>query len=287
MRSRRFFLRSLLAVAFVASAAALSAAPKASGEPKSPNSLKVLVIGNSFSVCVIDEFPQIAKQMGVKLDLGSLSIGGTTLSDHWNLLEEATNATVVAYRFDRFTDGRKVVLGQRANPLKVIKSTKWDVVTIQQSSYSSMGKDSFHPEGDKLVAALRKLLPKAKIYVQETWSYPSWDDRYKDFGFDSKEMYEKVRDAYAEFARDHELGLIAVGTAAQRVPERDRLFTQPDYHFNKEGRYLQGLVWTATLFGIDLEKRHKSPAWLGEKRGRELREAAAGAALVSKQFKAK
>ena len=29
--------------------------------------------------------------------------------------------------------------------------------------------------------------------MQETWSYPPWDKRLKDFGFDQKEMYRGIK----------------------------------------------------------------------------------------------
>ena len=42
--------------------------------PRSPDGLKVLMIGNSFSICNLREMPQVAKSMGKKLDLASLYI---------------------------------------------------------------------------------------------------------------------------------------------------------------------------------------------------------------------
>ena len=45
--------------------------------------LKVLMIGNSFSICLLQQFPQVAKSMDVQLDLCSMFIGGCSFERHW------------------------------------------------------------------------------------------------------------------------------------------------------------------------------------------------------------
>ena len=72
--------------------------------------LKVLMIGNSFSICNLKQMPQVAKSMGLKLDLASLYIGGCSLERHWNNVVASANAAFKPYRFDRTTDGRKVAV---------------------------------------------------------------------------------------------------------------------------------------------------------------------------------
>ena len=44
---------------------------------------KVLMIGNSFSICCLQHLPQVAADRGVDLDLASLYIGGCSLQRHW------------------------------------------------------------------------------------------------------------------------------------------------------------------------------------------------------------
>ena len=46
--------------------------------------VKVLTIGNSFSICLLKQLPQCAASMpDCKLDLCSLFIGGCSLERHW------------------------------------------------------------------------------------------------------------------------------------------------------------------------------------------------------------
>ena len=241
--------------------------------------LKVLMIGNSFSICCLCQTPQIAQAYNRKLDMASLYIGGCSLERHWQNVEVAqTNATIKPYRFDRIAEGKRLVERGAANIPDALTMDNWDVVTLQQCSHKSWDKASYHPWGDNLVKTIRELAPQAEIVVQETWSYPPWDGRLKKFGFDQVDMYAKLHDAYAEFAKTYGFRVIPTGTAAEFCPERNRLFTAHDFHFNKtEGDYLQGLVWVGSLYGLD-ETLTKAcvyrPEGMSPERANELRLAA-------------
>ena len=256
----------------VAAVAAVSFGFAEEGRDAKP--LKVLMIGNSFSICNLKEMPNVATSMGLKLDLASLFIGGCSLKRHWGNVEAAsTNAAFRPYRFDRITDGRRVVEKGAANIPDALVLDRWDVVTLQQASHFSWQPETFEPFGGSLVAKIRELAPQAKIVVQETWSYPPWDKRLKKFGFDQAEMYKRLHSAYAGFAGKYGFDVIPVGTAAEFVVNRNSLFTQPDFHFNKEGVYLQGLAFTAKLFGVDVGKCQYKPAWMDAARAEEIKAA--------------
>ncbi len=257
-----------------------------------PDKLKVLMIGNSFSVCNIRQMPQIAGSMRLKLNIASLYIGGCSLERHWtNVVKGAADKTftpyLVTWNYSSLKDQSKVpffnILSTRLNHRKhneyyanvpeMLAADDWDIVTIQQASHFSWDLKTYHPFGDNLITEIRRRAPRAKIMVQETWSYPPWDKRLKKFGFNQADMYKKLHAAYAAFAAKHQVELIPVGTAAEFCPDRNRLFTKPDFHFNREGEYLQGLVWTAKLFGVDVTGCTYRPDWLDAPRARELQRA--------------
>ena len=255
-------------------AAAVAVGGCLSTKTDEPGTVKVLMIGNSFSIYNLREMPNVAAAMGKKLDLASLYIGGCSLQRHWSNVEAAaTNAAFRPYRFDRRIDGVAVVERGKANIPEALVLDKWDVVTVQQASHFSWQPDTFEPFGGSLVAKIRELAPQAKIFVQETWSYPPWDKRLKKFGFDQAEMYRRLHAAYASFAGRYGLDVIPVGTAAEFVPNRNALFTAPDFHFNREGVYLQGLAFTARLFGVDVRKCPYRPVWMSESRAAEIKSA--------------
>ena len=242
------------------------------GEEEKP--LKVLMIGNSFSICNLREMPNVASAMGKRLDLASLYIGGCSLERHWNnVVAASTNAAFRPYGFDRVVDGKKAVEKGKANIPDAHALDKWDVVTVQQASHFSWRPETYEPFGSSLVAKIRELAPQAKIVVQETWSYPPWDKRLKKFGFDQAEMYRRLHAAYAGFAGKYGFDVIPVGTAAEIVPDRNSLFKEPDFHFGREGVYLQGLAFTAKLFGVDVRKCPYRPDWMPEERAEAIKAA--------------
>ena len=60
----------------LAAVAAVSLAFAAQGEKQSDRPLKVLMIGNSFSICNLRQMPQVAEPVGKRLDVASLWVGG-------------------------------------------------------------------------------------------------------------------------------------------------------------------------------------------------------------------
>ena len=89
--------------------------------------------------------------------------------------------------------------------------------------------------------------------------------------------FAKIADAIS-LAGKYGLDVIPVGTAAERCPDRNSLFTKPDFHFNHgEGEYLQALVWQAALFGTDVTKLAYRPKSLSEEKAALMRRCAMAA----------
>ena len=255
---------------------------------------KVLMIGNSFSICLLKHLPQVAADRGVELDLASLYIGGCSLKRHWENVEKDGDEDFKPYlfgrnRFGKFTQGK-------ANVCEALRMAKWDVVTIQQASHESWQADTYHPYGDKLIAKVRELAPQAKIYVQETWSYTPWDKRLAKWGIDQNEMYAKLHEAYGTFAKEKGLSVIPFGTAVQewrrRLPvkyaensfggdvvggggqdERDHFKRDVNgnwvpncdvFHLGRRGEFFQALVWAKRLFGVDLGELGYRPDFVSD-----------------------
>lgn len=255
---------------------------------------KVLMIGNSFSICVLRHLPTVAEKGDVQLDLASLYIGGCSLARHWENAKRDGDADCRPYRYDRIVNGKRVVDGAKRNVCEVLRQDKWDIVTLQQASHDSWRPDTYHPAGDEMVALVRRLAPQAKIYVQETWSYTPWDKRLKKWGIDQDEMYAQLHAAYAGFAKGHGLSVIPFGTAVQswrrQLPvkysensfggdvvgggnqePRDQFKRNAKnewvpacdvFHLGRKGEYFQALVWAKTLLGVNPEKVDYVPAFV-------------------------
>ena len=203
--------------------AALVAACVATSPALSAKQLKVLAIGNSFSVCVLKEMPQCAAAAGETLDIASLYIGGCPLDRHWSNVEKAGDPEFKPYGFSYnyasvkdAKDAPVAKLGGRTNIPQALVADRWDVVTIQQASPKSPFYDTYQPYADNLIAKIRELAPQAEIVIQETWSYtPYATALLKKWSMTPETMYEAIKASYGKLAAKHNLRTIPTGDAVQ------------------------------------------------------------------------
>ena len=261
-------LASVAAVTFTAAFAGCETTPE-------QKPLRVLMIGNSFSISCMRHMPNVAKSLGLKLDITSMYIGGCSLQRHANnIIDNALDFR--PYSISRNWCGKdyfkecidntgKSLYGTgfenltRSNIPQMLKAGDWDIVTIQQASGSSWKPETYRPCGDLVVDTIRKLAPKAEIVVQETWSYAVGEKRLKKWGISQEEMYEKLHSAYRDFAAAYGFRRIPMGTAVQewrkRLPvkgSKGDVIGKDKYHLSKEGEYFQALLWTGYLFNVDV-----------------------------------
>ena len=182
--------------------------------------LKVLMVGNSFSLSVLTYLPKIAEASGKKLKLGEAMIGSCTIWRHYGEYGKTEkDPSHRPYWTNLKLPGRpegKVSLQD------LLTADRWDIVTIQQASHESWG-ETF--EGaPKLIALIRKHQPQAEIVIQQTWSYRSDDSRVmppdSEWGFDQNTMYEKLTANYLALAKSIHARVIPTGLAVQIAREK-------------------------------------------------------------------
>ena len=305
--------RGMMALAATLAAAALVAvAGCRTPEEKSveDETVKVLMIGNSFSISCLTYLPKVAADCGVKLDLCSLYIGGCPIERHVTNarkeLAEDTKGEKGAYLYGRVKRNGPWQTIKNARLTDTLKAAKWDIVTIQQASHLSWQPASYEPWGDELVKTVRELAPQAKVVVHETWSYTPFDKRLKKWKISADEMYAKLAAAYRGFAEKRGFDVIPMGDAVQawrqRLPVKytDRSFggdvvgggrQKPEdqfkrnadmtwscnsdpFHLNAKGEYLQALVWAAKLLDADLGALTSHPACVTDDEAKLMREIA-------------
>lgn len=281
--------------------------------PPAHRPLKVLVVGNSFSISATHHLPAVAADLGCALDLCSLYIGGCSLARHMKNVRAAGDPAFAPYVVDwyrvaRTEKGAFAVSGgrrQNANLPQMLASNRWDIVTIQQVSGESWRRESYHPDGDDLVRTIRRLAPGAEIVVQQTWSYTPWDCRLAKWKLTPETMYEKLADAYAAFAKGYSFRLIPMGAAVQawraalpvtytensfggdvvggRGKSPERQFKRKDgkwvpdsdcFHLNDSGNYFQALVWAAFLFDADVTRCGYRPDFVSPDRAQLMKKVA-------------
>jgi len=178
--------------------------------------MKVLMIGNSFSICVGKNLPAIVRAEGKhRLRLTSAYIGGCSLQTHAEHLAAAEKDRAFApYRISVWDSGdlRKHA-SLPGNVLNVLKENTFDVVTLQQASPASWDCGTYFPWAETVIKYVRKFNPGAKIMIQQTWSYRADSPRLAEWGFDNDEMFRRIVKAYDAFAARTGFGLIPTGRA--------------------------------------------------------------------------
>ena len=227
--------------------------------PETPNetkTLKVLAIGNSFSVDAMEYLWDICDSAGYNdVTLGNLYIGGCSLDTHWSNMQ--SNASAYDYYFNDLGFWNK---SQRSIRY-ALESQDWDIITIQQVS-----QDSGRPETFKNLQNIldyinqHKKNPDAKIYWHMTWAYQtgSTHSGFANYSKDQIKMYNAITSAAQNILKDYSDidGIIPSGTAIQNLRTSyigDKL-TRDGYHLSySTGRYTAALTWFRTITGESLE----------------------------------
>jgi len=145
--------------------------------------LKVLAIGNSFSISLTHYFPAIVHAApGHTLRFTNAFIGGCPLDRHWaNIEETEKNPDAKQYDVDAMSsDNPHERVKSRDSINALIKQGGWDIISIQQASPKSWDYETYQPHADKLIAHIREHAPDAEIVIQQTWSYNAADNRIRE-----------------------------------------------------------------------------------------------------------
>lgn len=286
--------------------------------------LKVLAIGNSFSICVGKFLPQVVASTGIhSLELTNCYIGGCTfVRHHKQLLEAEKNPKHKPYRINIWkSSGEARVFRGSVN--EMLKNNKYDIVTIQQGSSESWDFKFYEPYAGELISYIKKYQPRAEIVIQQTWSYRYDTARMKKWKLDQKSMYEALNNAYRQLAEKYHFRVIPMGDAVQLFRERTPIkftakpiagykkpavpdhsgevvgkymwrknaqtakdFLRTDFtHLNSDGEYMQALVWFAVLFNDSIDKVRFVPEKMTPELNTLLRSCAADAVKNYKQSK--
>ena len=216
--------------------------------------LKILTIGNSFSVDCMQFVYEIAKAAGVeKVKLGNLYISGCSLEKH------LTNAKSDAKAYTFYTnESGKWVTNNNCKLSTGVKYDNWDFVSFQQASGSSGKADTYD--------TMNELLPivegyctndKVEFMWHMTWAYQgdSTHSSFKDYGKNQMTMYNAILDAVkTKIVPNSKITrIIPNGTAVQnaRTSYLGDTLTRDGYHMSKDkGRVLAGITVVATTAGI-------------------------------------
>ena len=207
-----------------------------------PETVKLLTIGNSFAYNATEQLPAFARASGKTVHIFHANLGGASLERHATHLRAAlVNPEDPQARPYTKRPGPKTGQSRDFSLPEALAADAWTHVTIQQSSPLSFKAESYEPFATELIAAIRQHAPQAEIVVLQTWAYRDDHNWFKNGpSFTPAIMHEQLRDAYDRLASAHGLRLLPIGDAfhaARQTPawtfRRDDTF---DYATPPSGR---------------------------------------------------
>ncbi|MDY4874749.1 MAG: InlB B-repeat-containing protein [Alloprevotella sp.] len=214
--------------------------------------LRVLSIGNSFSIDANLILPQVVVDAGVPRDnfvLYATIYAGASL-EYWDNMY--TTDTPLPYV--HYMGGKLLRLEDKEWTLRtLLQSQPWDVVVIQQASALSTNHKSFQPYMNRMIEYIRQDCPNKHVRIgwQLTWSYPQTAT--------SGPVYEEGWRKIAMIANQkcHDAGIdfiIPSGTAIQNartteLGEDSNGITRDGLHLSfGVGVYIAAMTWYESIF---------------------------------------
>lgn len=240
--------------------------------------LKVLAIGNSFSVDALEqEMHALCLAGDHEIIIGNLYFPGCSIERHFN------NMSTDKGEYDY----RKIALDGHVDTIpectisRALADEKWDYITFQQASHYS-GKYETYEKLPELIKLVRKAVGKKPVFLWHmTWAYSpdSKHDGFKNYDKDQLKMYEAIVACTKRALADNpELkGVIPCGTAIQdaRTSALGDDLTRDGYHLSLTlGRYIASCTWYDVLFKTNVLGNPYAPARVNAEQRRVAQEAA-------------
>lgn len=225
--------------------------------------MKILCIGNSFSVNTMEYLYDVLKDLGVqKIKLGNLYIGGCSLFTHY---ANAKNDSPSYMYYQNTTGSWRQNEGQTIS--EVVKSENWDFISFQQASHDS-GVESTYRYLSKLIELVAPLCPDARLVWNMTWAYQK-DSTHGSFPIYKKDqtvMYNSIISAVqnAVLTESSIEKVSPTGTAIQnaRAGWIGDTITADGFHLSKFGCYVAALTFASALTDMSVENVRYAPSGL-------------------------
>ena len=222
------------------------------------NRLKILAIGNSFSMDAMEYIYQMARDLHAdEIVLGDLYIAGCTLETHWNNAEN----NLAHYTYYKNVSGYWEAYPS-VSIIEAILQEDWDIITLQQGSGKSGNPDTYEPYLSKLIEYVIKNATNTdvKLAWHMTWAYQA-DSTHGEFPLyknDQMVMFNAIIDALKQKVQiKKEFSyIIPAGIAIQNARQYfGDILTRDGYHLSIPlGRYIAGLCWIASLTELNYKQ---------------------------------
>lgn len=201
---------------------------KSAATPPKARTVRLLTVGNSFSQNATRFLGNLATAAGHVLIHHQAAIGGATLAQHWDKVEQHEKDP---------QDPRGFYATKRSLKQELL-AEPWDYVTIQQASIRSHDVGTYRPYARQLHDFIKKHAPRTEVLVHQTWAYRRDDPRFASKApapgepATQEEMYRMLTRSYRTIARELGARTIPVGDAFYRADTDSRWGFQPEATFD-------------------------------------------------------
>ncbi len=201
--------------------------------------IKVLSIGNSFSVDATRYLTMLAEYTNTDLISKNLYISGCSLEMHYhNIINDAED-------YDLQINAKCI---RKSSIKSALLEEDWDFVTLQQVSLQSVDYASYQPYLDHLAAYVKEYCPSAKLIIHQTWAYEDQSVKLcEEIGYKkSSEMFADIKQSYEKAACAIKAeGIIPSGELFMKLLQNGISKLHRDtYHASLGlGRYALALLW--------------------------------------------
>ncbi len=231
--------------------------------PSSPDTLRILAVGNSFSDDGTEYLPQLLEAAGIhNVIVARLYIGGCSLERHCREYENDTKN----YIYSKSTGSRWMKINGNASIRDGLRDERWDIVTIQETSGLSGIYDSYGKWIPRLLEIIRREVPNPNLSVvwHETWAYAVNSDHgsFPLYGRNQETMYSGIVDCVERASSEFDIPVVIPSGDAVQIARGTRLnnrgsvsegckvydLTRDGYHLNRQyGRYIAACTWFEAL----------------------------------------
>lgn len=261
--------------------------PSDSYSVEAQDTLRILAIGNSFSVDAVENYLyELANASGKNIIIGNLFISSAPIHLH---LKNATEDNK-KYSYRKIDIHGKKTTTDEVSIAETLQDEHWTHISVQQASPLSGKYDIIMESLPNLLSYLRnKISPETKIIYHQTWAYQQGykHKRFDNYNYDQKTMYHAIAETTKRIAQYGDVAfVIPVGTAIQnaRTSSQGDTYTRDGFHLQlRFGRFTAACTWYAKLFGTDVRKNTYKPESVTDLQAKIAKEAAYKA--IKKPFK--
>ena len=225
--------------------------------PRQRESLRILVIGNSFTVDAVNQnLCELLDEAGIDATIGNLYIGGCTLQRHWKTIADTSERQKHVY-YEITSGGVSKTKGACIED--ALRKGPWDWVVFQQGGGQNGFYNTHFPWMDYLKGYIQAFLPAGsyKTAFQQSWAYHRSSTRthFEQYGYDQDRMFAMLVEAGEKLTANVDV-VIPTCTAIQ-----NGRYTHLGDNFHRDntshlelsyGRYTAACTLFEALTGIDV-----------------------------------